>query len=143
VGTVTFAVTRHRLEGYREAAADAGMPWDDVVVAVCSVNDADEAYEQARALLAGPARPDAIAAMSDQLAVGVMRALQEAGLSAPGDVAVTGWDDQPVAAELGLTTVAQSLREQGAMCARAALGEEIPSEGAPWSLVRRRSTRSS
>jgi DNA-binding LacI/PurR family transcriptional regulator len=78
--------------------------------------------------------------MGDLLAAGVVRAARAAGRAVPADVSVTGWDDAPVAAELGLTTVAQSLREQGRACARAALGE--PHDGdAPWRVVRRGSTR--
>jgi DNA-binding LacI/PurR family transcriptional regulator len=56
-------------------------------------------------------------------------------------VAVTGFDDVPLAAELGLTTVAQSLRDQGAACARGALGDEVSAATASWSIVRRGSTR--
>ncbi len=137
----SFSVTRHRLEGFREAAADAGIAWHDVVVAVCSRNDTGEAEETAGALLSSSAPPDAIAAMSDQQAAGVVRAVQAAGLTVPDDVAVTGFDDVPVASALDLTTVAQSLREQGSACARAALGEPTVPHTASWSVVRRGSTR--
>ena len=85
--------------------------------------------------------PDAIAAMSDQQASGVFGAVCAAGRVIPRDVAVTGWDDAPVAAELGLTTIAQSLRDQGAACARAALGQQPGSFTQSWSVVRRGSTR--
>ena len=94
-----------------------------MIVAVCARNDAAEAERVAATLLASRERPDAIAAMSDEQAAGVVRAARAAGRAIPGDVAVTGWDDAAVAAELGLTTVRQSLREQGAACAHAALGE--------------------
>ena len=142
VPEASFAVTRHRLQGYREAAEDAGIAWRDVVVAVSARNDAAEAEELASALLSSSEPPDAIAAMSDQQAAGVVRAVRAAGLAVPGDVAVTGFDDVPVAAELGLTTVAQSLREQGAACARVALGHELAPHTASWSVLRRGSTRS-
>ena len=45
-------MTRHRLEGYRQAAEAAGVAWDDVPVAVCAHNDAAEAERLARTLLA-------------------------------------------------------------------------------------------
>ncbi len=138
---VTFAVTRHRLEGFREAAEDAGIAWRDVVVAVCSSNDKAEAEELASALLSSSEPPDAIAAMSDQQAAGVLKAVRAAGRAVPDEVSVTGFDDVAVASELGLTTVAQSLREQGEACARAALGGETVPHTASWSVVRRTSTR--
>ncbi|WP_329095772.1 LacI family DNA-binding transcriptional regulator [Actinomadura citrea] len=137
---VTFPVTRERLEGYRQAAEAAGIPWQDVTIAVCARNDAAEAERVAATLLASAEPPDAIAAMSDQQASGVVRAARAAGRTVPDDVAITGWDDAAVAARLGLTTVAQSLRDQGASCALIALGRPAPRTPA-WSLIRRTSTR--
>jgi DNA-binding LacI/PurR family transcriptional regulator len=138
---VLFPVTRHRLEGYRQAAEEAGFAWRDVLVAVCARNDAAEAEHIAATLLTSAEPPDAIAAMSDEQASGVVRAARATGRVIPDDVAVTGWDDAAVAAHLGLTTVAQSLREQGAACAHAALGQKPDSNTAFWSIVRRGSTR--
>jgi DNA-binding LacI/PurR family transcriptional regulator len=87
---------------------------------------------------------DAVAAMGDELALGVLRAVRRLGLDVPAGVAVTGWDDSAAAGAAGLTTVAQSLREQGELCARSVLE---PGAGAirispPWQLVARESTRS-
>jgi DNA-binding LacI/PurR family transcriptional regulator len=138
---VLFPVTRQRLDGYRRAAQDAGIRWRDVVVAVCGRNDADEAERMSATLLAAAEPPDAIAAMSDRLASGVVRAAGAAGRSIPDDLVVTGWDDAAVAAEFGLTTVRQSLREQGAACAHAALGQPTGPHSDAWSIVRRGSTR--
>jgi DNA-binding LacI/PurR family transcriptional regulator len=138
---VLFPVTRHRLEGYREAAEAAGFAWNDVVVAVCARNDPAEAEHLAATLLTGAEPPDAIAAMGDGLAAAVVRAAGAAGRAVPADVAVSGWDDAAVAAQLGLTTVAQSLRAQGAACAHAALGDDVRSPAASWTVVRRGSTR--
>jgi len=139
---VRFPVTRDRLAGYRAAAEAVGIAWCDVVVGVCSRNDAAEAERTAVTLLAAADRPEAIVAMSDQQAVGVVRAVRAAGLTVPEDVAVTGWDDTAIAARSGLTTVAQSLREQGAACARTVFGQALDSCTTSWSIVRRSSTRS-
>jgi DNA-binding LacI/PurR family transcriptional regulator len=141
ISGVLFPVTRERLAGYRQAAEDTGFAWRDVVVAVCARNDAAEAERIAATLLSSGEPPDAIAAMSDEQAAGVVRAVRAAGRVIPDDVAVTGWDDASVAARLGLTTVAQSLRDQGAACAYAALGAKPDAQSAPWSIVRRGSTR--
>ncbi len=141
ISRATFPVTRDRLTGYREAARGAGIAWDDVLVAVCGRNDVEEAHRLTLRLLALPDPPDAIAAMSDQQAVGVVRAAREAGYAIPDELALTGWDDVPAAAELGLTTVAQSLRDQGMACALAALGEDAGEFSGAWSVVRRGTTR--
>jgi DNA-binding LacI/PurR family transcriptional regulator len=141
IAEVLFPVTRERLEGYRQAAEDTGIAWRDVVVAVCARNDVAEAEQIAAALLAAAEPPDAIAAMSDQQAAGVVHAARAAGRVIPDDLAVTGWDDAAVAAQLGLTTVAQSLRDQGAACAHAALGQQPNPHTTSWSIVRRASTR--
>jgi DNA-binding LacI/PurR family transcriptional regulator len=141
IADVSFPVTRDRLDGYRQAAEDNGVAWRDVVIAVCARNDADEAARLAATLFASTEPPDAIAAMSDQQAAGVVRAARAAGSVIPDDVALTGWDDAAVAAELDLTTVAQSLRDQGAACAHAALGQKPNHHTASWSVVRRGSTR--
>jgi DNA-binding LacI/PurR family transcriptional regulator len=138
---VPFPVTRDRLRGYRTAARARGHSWSDVVVSVCARNDADEAERAARSLLSGPHRPDAIAAMGDELAGGVMRAARTLGVRVPQDLAVTGWDDSRRARELKLTTVAQSLAEQGAACADFVLGAEPARDfSAAWTVVERGST---
>ncbi|GAA3206039.1 LacI family DNA-binding transcriptional regulator [Nonomuraea roseoviolacea] len=139
----TFRVTRERLRGVRDAWEAAGGRWPQVRVAVCARNSAGEADSLATAFLAGPDAPDAVMAMSDELALGLMRAAARAGLAVPGDLAVTGWDDTDAAAAAGLTTVAQDLRAQGACCARLVLGEETADGTGPveWRLVVRDSTR--
>jgi LacI family transcriptional regulator, galactose operon repressor len=68
-----------------------------------------------RLLAAGRALPRAIACANDQTALGVMSALREHGVGVPGEVAVTGFDDIPMARHLttSLTTVRQPIREMG------------------------------
>jgi LacI family transcriptional regulator len=64
----------------------------------------------------GAALPRAIACANDQTALGVMYALAQHGIDVPGDVAVTGFDDIPMARHLRpqLTTVRQPIQEIGA-----------------------------
>lgn len=67
-------------------------------------------------LAAGEKLPQAIVCANDQMAIGVMHALGRAGVAVPGDVAVTGFDDIPVARHLHptLTTVRQPSQQLGA-----------------------------
>lgn len=138
---VTYAIVRDRLQGFRRAAEMAGFDWRNVTVAVCTRNDATEAEHVAAELLSSPNPPDAIAAMTDEQAAGVVRAARAVGFAVPDDLAVTGWDDAAVALSFGLTTVAQSLRDQGAACARAALGQPFAPHTTSWRVIERGSTR--
>jgi DNA-binding LacI/PurR family transcriptional regulator len=142
VADVRFPVTRHRWEGFRDAWANADRPAAQLRLAVCPVNHSSEGEAFALELLRSTDPPDAIAAMSDELALGALRAAASAGVRVPADLAVTGWDDSDAAAPAGLTTLAQSLRDQGAECARAALG--LPARTAAqheWHVVLRSTTR--
>jgi DNA-binding LacI/PurR family transcriptional regulator len=153
---VLFPVTRERLQGAHQAldqlaaehpagsASSAGAgpwAWADLPVGVCARNDAAEAQAVTEQLLALPQPPDAVVAMSDELAAGVLTALRDAGLDVPGTVAVSGWDDSDTARRLGLTTVAQSLRAQGLACAHYVLDGRRGLPEPDWQLVRRGSTR--
>jgi DNA-binding LacI/PurR family transcriptional regulator len=138
----SFAVTRHRLEGLREACIASGAAWAEVPVVVCPRNGAAEGEAAIAELLGGGQPPDALAAMSDELAIGALRAAADHGTEVPASLALTGWDDSAAAERAGLTTVSQSLEEQGALCARLALGAEPPqSASASWRIVGRSSTR--
>ncbi|MBE2267621.1 MAG: LacI family DNA-binding transcriptional regulator [Anaerolinea sp.] len=68
-------------------------------------------------------RPDVVIAGNDQMAVDAILAAQERGLTVPDDIAVTGFDDVPLASYVNppLTTVHQPIFEVGGQAARLAL----------------------
>jgi DNA-binding LacI/PurR family transcriptional regulator len=140
---VTFPVTRRRWQGFHDAWRQGGGASAELRVAVCPVNSAAEGEAFAAELFRAAEPPDAIAAMSDELALGALRAAARAGLSVPGTVAISGWDDSDAAGPAGLTTLAQSLRDQGSRCARLVLGHrEPPGQDQPhWEVTRRSTTR--
>lgn len=115
-----YQVSRARLEGYAEALSKAGTPWSDVPVFECQGSSQSLGQEAARALFALPTRPTAILATSDRLAIGVLEAAIEMGLSVPKDVSVVGFDNTPEAASSDppLTTVAQNHLEKGRLAAQ-------------------------
>lgn len=133
IGTVTgpmrsgAAATRFR--AFERALAAAGQPLQPDLVVEADFTD-DAAYDAAKPLLAHG--PDAIFAFSDRMALGVLRALGEAGLSVPDDVALVGFDDLPPArlARPPLTTIRQEV-EQAGMEAVALLLERIQDPSAP------------
>lgn len=143
VEEIPFPVTRNRLLGARDHCRRNGIRWATVPVGIVERNNRSSARGIIDALLELPHRPDAIAAMSDELALACLDVLAARGLHVPDDVAVTGWDGTEEAAAAGLTTIEQSLYEQGRLAARIALGTRRRGHTrAPWRLVERGSTRS-
>ncbi|MEW2448426.1 LacI family DNA-binding transcriptional regulator [Streptomyces parvulus] len=88
------ATSRQRLEGYQRALHAAGVPFDPRLAPRVEEFDRRNGLLAMRSLTSLPAaeRPDAVFCFSDLLAVGAQRALHEAGLDIPGDVAVAGID---------------------------------------------------
>ena len=137
----------NRLAGYRRALKDAGLPFDRSLI-----EDGDfvaESAEQAAVrLLEMPERATAILATSDHMATGALYAARSLGLRVPADVALVGFGNTPVCAELSpaLTSVDEHLRELGGQAAslllRLAQGEEVPDTQVilPTSLVVRESS---
>ena len=140
VSAVAFASARERLHGIQQQCRHMRLPWSDVRVAVVSRNNRQDARGLLEELLDGPSPPDAIVAMSDELALGVLDIIDRRGWRVPGDVTVSGWDDSPAAARHDLTSVHQSLEEQGTLCALFVLGREGQSETPAWRLIERGST---
>ena len=105
-----------RLQGYRTAMADAGLPvdprWTERIE-----NTHANAYAGARQFLSLPAdiRPTAVIALTDLMAIGVINAAWDAGLEPGRDLAVVGFDDAPIARFLRppLTTLSQPIAEVG------------------------------
>lgn len=141
----TYAVTRRRLTGYREAAEHAGLEWGAVPVFQGLDSAVAEGEAGALAALAIEPRPTALLCLSDRLAEGALRGAARIGLSVPDDVSVVGFDDAPPAAALGLTTIRQANRRKGELAA-AALLERLdgsapdPPRTLPTELIVRAST---
>ena len=107
-----FVSSRHRFQGYRQALAEAGLPFYPAYFAQ-GEHGRGEARDLARRMLQQPQPPTAIVAASDTQAVGVLEAARDLGLTVPGDLSVIGYDDIEVADMMGLTTMRQRLYESG------------------------------
>jgi DNA-binding LacI/PurR family transcriptional regulator len=112
-----FSASQHRLTGYRQALAAAGVDYDPALVRRGPYG-AVNAEALAAGLLALPDRPSAIFAASDTQAMGVLTAADRCGVPVPGQLSVIGFDDIESAALLGLSTVRQPLERSGAEGAR-------------------------
>jgi len=114
---VSTGLVRYR--GFRSAMTDAGLEMADDRLAFARSFSIDEGYRCARQILAARDGCTAVAAGNDMLAVGCYRALDEAGLSCPGDMSVVGFNDMPFIDMLRppLTTVTFSHQQVGAQAA--------------------------
>ncbi len=118
-----LAFTTHldRRRGYREALRAAGVR-PDPSLDVESRFDVDGGARATEELLRRGDPPTAIFAACDEMAMGALTALRDAGLRVPDDVSVVGIDDHALSGVLGLTTIAQSATDQGLLGARILLG---------------------
>lgn len=82
-----------RLDGYRKALADAGVPEDEKLYGEAQLWHRSTGAAAMAALLDRGERPDAVFGFNDALALGAMHELQIRGLRVPDDVAVLGFDD--------------------------------------------------
>ena len=105
-----------RYRGLCAAAEERGIMLDPQLQ-VDALTAEDAGYAAARTLIARDTPFDAIFAASDLIAIGAMRALGEAGLSIPQDVAIVGFDDIPAAnlTSPPLTTIMQDMKGAGAL----------------------------
>ena len=114
-GPCTIAAANERKAGYEAALSEAGIPLDSSLVEPGDFTELS-GYLAMRHLLERPeGRPDAVFGGSDTMAVGATRAIAEAGLSVPDDVAVMGFDGLSVHTRNypGLSTLQQSIPNLG------------------------------
>ena len=110
-GPATAMDGAERVRGWSAALGEHGLPAREPLVGDWSPGSG---YVHGRALATDP-EMTAVFVSNDQMALGVMHALAEAGLSVPGDVSVVGFDDIPEAAFFAppLTTVRQDFDALG------------------------------
>ncbi|MEQ4499289.1 LacI family DNA-binding transcriptional regulator [Nocardioides kribbensis] len=129
-----FTTPTARLEGYRSSLHDVGLPLDPALE-LDGRFTLDGGVDCGRAVAAMDQRPTAVFCASDEMAIGLMSALREAGLRVPEDVSVVGVDDHEMARFFDLTTVRQPVHEQGRIAAQQILrslgGADGPAEVAP------------
>lgn len=105
-GPAEYKSTIDRKNGFLKALAENGL---EPVFTEEGLFSMETGYAAAKRWLAEDRLPEALFCGDDYIAVGVLNALQEAGLSVPRDMSIVGYDDQNLTALLRprLTTVAQ------------------------------------
>lgn len=103
-----------RMKGYRKALDAAGLPHEPSLEFTAASN-INSAFLAARELLSVKPLPDAVFCTNNFMTLGMMRALNQAGLTCPDDIAIAGFDDFPWADAFRprLAAVAQPAFEMG------------------------------
>ena len=103
-----------RLSGFRQVLESRGFDLPEKLARfpVMSYKDIRKEFQH---LLQLPESPTAIFAATDDLAIRLLRAAHESGVTVPQDMAIIGFDDIDMAEQIGLTTISQSLDESGRM----------------------------
>lgn len=112
IATVHNTAGIDRDKGYRQALNDRGITINEDFIAYGDFTERG-GYEAMTKLI--PHQLDALFVQSDTMALGAIRALRDAGLSVPDDVAIVGFDDLPPAtqADIPLTTIRQPIHRTG------------------------------
>jgi len=117
IGTITgpehSAVGLDRKAGYVKALNERGFNINELLIVEGDFTESGGYYAMKKLL---SAKPEAVFAASDVMAMGAMRAAREVGLRIPDDIGFVGFDDLPIAtlSDVQLTTVRQPVAQFGA-----------------------------
>jgi LacI family transcriptional regulator len=117
-GNTLRNVYADRLKGYRQAIEDNGIVFEKEMVMISEL-DNNAGQEAVKKILRMKKRPDAIFTANDTSAVAVILALKHEGLRIPSDIAVAGFNNEPVSQVIlpNLTTVNYPAHEIGEIAA--------------------------
>jgi len=112
-------VYSERFRGYRDALRDHDLPFDDELLIVNNLSRT-EGLEAAEVVLAMKHRPDGLFIANDSCAVSCMLTLKQNGISIPKDIAVVGFNNDPMSevVEPNLTTIDYHGEEMGELAAK-------------------------
>ena len=133
-GPLDMVAGQDRLTGYRQALETRGIPVEEELIVEGDFTESGGMAAMQRLL---PASPSAVFVASDMMAIGALKALRQADLRVPQDVALVSFDDIPLASaiEPPLTTVRQPIERMGSMAVEVLLSvlqtpsqEEAPTQ---------------
>jgi len=118
-GSLIRNVYHDRYSGYKHALEDNGIPFDKDLVIISQLNEQVGAEVLPKILQMDPL-PDGIFAANDTSAVSIMCELKQAGINIPGDIAIAGFNNDPISkiVEPNLSTVNYPGKEMGEIAAQ-------------------------
>lgn len=130
-GLQSSTTGRDRMEGYRQALSEAGLPFDSDL-AVFSEPHEDQGGQAVSRLLKRRPLPDAIITGNSRLTIGALNAIRAAGLRISDDIALAGFDETPWMSHVGagITVISQPTYEMGRTAAQLLI-ERLHEPGRP------------
>jgi len=134
-----------RFNGFKDELQQNGVTLNDRKIAN-AISTEESGYHATRSLIANNITFNALFAASDLIAIGAIRALKEANINVPKDVAVIGFDNISIASYINppLTTIEQNTTIAGQMLVENLLklirGEQVQSTLLPPRLIARGSS---
>ena len=124
-GPQGLELSQNRKAGYLKALEDHGISMDELYVVECPTGETETGYEAMKKLLEVTPMPDGVCTTNDMVAVGAMKAIKEAGLNIPNDIAVVGFSNWQFASLVDppLTSIAQPGIEMGKAAVTALIGQ--------------------
>ncbi|MBE2271448.1 MAG: LacI family DNA-binding transcriptional regulator [Anaerolinea sp.] len=107
-GMMNMGAAQHRLQGYKDALEEAGMPIEEALIVAGDYEEV-KSYSAMQTLITRGV--DAVFCTSDVMALGALRAIADTGLRVPHDIGVVGFDGMPFAETSNppLTTMRQPI----------------------------------
>jgi LacI family transcriptional regulator len=117
-GNLLRNVYSDRFRGYKQALADYGVEFDQKLVIISDLTE-QSGRETAHRILNMENRPDGIFTANDTTAVAAMCELKQAGIRIPEEIAVVGFNDEPISRVIqpNLTTIHYPAMEVGEIAA--------------------------
>lgn len=97
-GPPLLQISRNRINGYKDALLKHGIPFDEKLLIDCGSGlEQENGSKAAQDMLDAGIKPDAVFAICDPIAIGVMMTLKKNNIKIPEEIAVVGFCDEPVA----------------------------------------------
>lgn len=124
-GPSKLSISKHRLQGYLDVLKKYNIPKEDHLIIKVRGFTPDYGVQAAKTILKLSKPPDAVFAINDGIAIGVMYVIKEAGIQIPNQISVVGFDDEPHSSYFipPLTSVWQPVYDMGLLSARILLNK--------------------
>lgn len=126
-----------RLTGVKRAFAEFGLEYDSGILVVSTLYQYSAGYEAVESFFEGPRTPTAVFSFTDVMALGVLRAAADMGLSVPGDLSIMGYDNLETTDYTSprLTTISQPIHEMAHAAVQSLQGQMQGVSGPPETLT--------